>query len=317
MKLYPKRKPYRKGYFGVGDGHELFYALFGNPKGVPVLFVHGGPGAGCSSISYRYFDPKKFNILTVDQRGAGKSRPYASLRTNTTQKLVSDFRKFLKFLRIKKTFLFGGSWGSCLSLCYAIKYPQTVLGMVLRGIYLGSRYENEYFLKGSARTHFPEVWERFVSFVPKRLRNNPAPFYWRMMNSKNAKTSYKFCHEWALYETSMLKLKYDLGRAKKEVHGKWVVSLAKLEAKYLMNDCFLPANYILRNAHRIANIPCSLVHGRYDFVCTPDMAYRLHKALPKSKLHFVIAGHSMSDPEIVSMLMKEMKLMGRKAPKSF
>jgi len=168
MKLFPSRKPYRKGYLAVGDGHELYYALYGNPKGSPVLFLHGGPGSGCNKYAHRHFNPRLFNILTIDQRGAGKSKPFAGLRANTTQNLVKDLHKFLDFLKIKKTLLFGGSWGSCLSLCYAIKYPESVLGMVLRGIYLGSREENEYFLLGKTRTHFPDVWERFVSNVPKK-----------------------------------------------------------------------------------------------------------------------------------------------------
>jgi proline iminopeptidase len=312
MKLFPARKPYEYGYFPVGDGHELYYALYGNPEGVPVLFVHGGPGAGCSKNAARHFNPKKFNILTVDQRGAGKSRPFAGMRANTTQKLVQDFRKLLRFLKIEKTFLFGGSWGSCLSLCYAIKYPKTVLGMVLRGIYLGSRYENEYFMNGGARTHFPEAWERFSGNVPNRYRSRPAKFYWRMMNSKSQKTAYKYCFEWALYENSMLHLDYDLKKALKEARGKWVIPLARLEAKYLMNDCFLPKNHILRNANKIKQIPVSLVHGRYDFVCTPDMAYRLHKALPKSKLFFVLAGHSLSDSEIRSRTMIEIHKLAKR-----
>jgi proline iminopeptidase len=309
MKLFPARKPYRKGYLAVGDGHELYYALYGNPNGTPVLYVHGGPGAGCGKQSYKHFNPRLFNILTVDQRGAGKSKPFASLKANTTQKLVQDLHKFLKFLKIKKTLVFGGSWGSCLSLCYAIKYPQTVLGMVLRGIYLGSHPENDYFLNGLARTHFPEVWERFVSFVPKG--KNPAKYFWKMMNSKNVKIAYKYCKEWALYESNMLHLVYDPKKTAKECVGKWIVPLARFEAKYLMNDCFLPKDYILRNCHKIKNIPTSIVHGRYDFVCTPDIAYKLHKALPKSKLFFVTAGHSISDPAVRNALIKEIHAMAK------
>ncbi|MBI4148547.1 prolyl aminopeptidase [Candidatus Woesearchaeota archaeon] len=307
--LYPSRKPYRKGYFPVSDGYKLFYALYGNPRGKPVLFVHGGPGAGCGKNAHRFFDPKKFNIITVDQRGAGKSRPFASTKNNTTQKLVEDFHHLLKFLNIKKTLLFGGSWGSCLSLCYAIKYPDTVKGMVLRGIYLGTRGENDYFLNGGARTHFPDVWEQFLSLVPRKHWRNPAQHYWRMMNSKNPKTVKKYCTQWAAYENSMLHLKTNFSEARKSAQGKWAVSLARLEAHYLMNDCFLPRNYILNNAHKIAHIPTTIVHGRYDFMCTPDVAYRLHQALPKSKLYYVLAGHSASDPEIQKTLVREMKKM--------
>jgi proline iminopeptidase len=167
-------------------------------------------------------------------------------------------------------------------------------------------------MNGGARTHFPEAWARFVSFVPKRYRNHPERYYWRMMNSKNQKTAEKYCREWALYETSMLHLVYDLKKAKAETRGKWVVPLSKLEAKYLMHDCFLPKNYIMRNVHKLRNIPVSIVHGRYDFVCTPDMAYALHKALSRSRLFFVTAGHSLSDPEIRSRTMKEIHEMARK-----
>lgn len=309
MKLYPKRKPYRKGYFPVSDGHELYYALYGNPTGTPVLFVHGGPGGGCRD-GYRYFDPKKFNIILVDQRGAGGSKPFARLKGNTTQKLVKDFRNILKFLKIKKTLLFGGSWGSCLSLCYAIKYPKTVLGMVLRGIYLGSSFETDFMLKGSPQTHFPDLWESFTSLVPKR--KNILGYYWKMMNSKNRKTALKFCREWALYENSLCKLDYNAKQSLKDVRGNWVIAIARIEAHYFRRNCFLPNNYILKNARKLRNIPCSVVQGRYDFVCPPESAYKLHKALPKSKLFFVTAGHSSADPEIRDALMREIREMGRK-----
>lgn len=309
MKLFPKRKPYRKGYFPVSNGHELYFALYGNPSGTPVLFVHGGPGGSCRD-GYRSFDPKKFNIILVDQRGAGKSRPFARLRGNTTQKLVMDFRNILKFLKIKKTFLFGGSWGSCLSLCYAMKYPKTVMGMVLRGIYLGSSFETDYMLTGVPKTHFPDVYQRFVSLVPKG--RNILNYYWKMMNSKNKKTALKFCREWALYETSLCKLNYKAKEALKEVRGRWVIAIARIEGHYFRKNCFLPNNYILRNAHKLNNIPCSLVQGRYDFVCSPEAAYRLHKALPKSKLFFVTAGHASSDPEIREKMMKEIHEMRKK-----
>ncbi len=310
MKLYPLRKPYKRGFFKV-DGHELFYQLFGNPDGIPVLFVHGGPGAGCQPKDARYFDPKKFNVLLIDQRGAGQSKPFASLKNNKTKFLVDDLHKFLKFLNIKKTFLFGGSWGSCLSLCYAIKYPKTVLGMVLRGIYLGTPEENHHFLTGGVKSYFPEVWERFISNVPKEHKKNPSKFYWKMMNSKNFKTALKWCREWSLYELSALSLHYDEKKALKKSRGKWIVPFARLEAYYLMNDCFLPKDYIIKNARKIKRIPCTIVQGRYDVICPPKTAYSLHKALPKSKFLLVTAGHSSSDSEIQDALVDEMKRMAR------
>ncbi|MBI4146263.1 prolyl aminopeptidase [Candidatus Woesearchaeota archaeon] len=306
MKLFPSRKPYRKGFFKVSDCHELFYALYGNPRGVPVLFVHGGPGAGCSESAHRHFNPKKFNILTIDQRGAGKSRPFAGLRGNTTQKLVKDLRDFLRFLKIEKTFLFGGSWGSCLSLCYAIKYSKTVLGMVLRGIYLGSGFDDDFMLTGGPKHQFPDVWKRFVGVVPKRFSERPSSYYWRMMHSKNKRVMKKYCREWALYESSLLRLEYDPKQASKDLWDKRVIALAKIEAHFFRNGCFLSNNYILRNAGKLKNIPLSIVHGRYDFVCPAENAYRLHVALPKSKLFIVTAGHSVSDGAIRESVMREL-----------
>lgn len=311
MKLFPARKPFDEGFLPVGDGHELYYAQYGNRKGKPVLFVHGGPGGGCDKKAYRHFNPKKFRVVIVDQRGAGKSKPFASIKANTTDRLVEDARKLLDHLGIKKTFLFGGSWGSCLSLCFAIKYPSRVRGMVLRGIYLGTREENEYLLKGCARTHFPEVWERFVENVPKKYRWNPAPYYWKMMNSLDRKLAERYAREWARYELSMLSLRPDAEKVLKKVKSKGALAFARIEAHYLLNDAFLPPKYILKNAYKMKRIPLAIVHGRYDFVCAPETAFTLHKALPKSKLVVPIAGHSSSDPEIRENMMREIHRMAR------
>jgi proline iminopeptidase len=310
MAYFPKRKPYKKGYFAVTDGHRLHYALYGNPKGIPVLFVHGGPGAGCNENAYRFFNPKKFNILLVDQRGAGKSKPFAGLKGNTTQKLIDDFRRFLDFLHIKKAYLFGGSWGSCLSLCFAIKYPKRVQGMVLRGVFFGGSLKDDFMLTGGPRKNFPEVWERFASAVHSKT---PATHYWSKMISKNKKTALHYCREWSRYEMSLLSLEYDPVKVKKRISGNWIIPLALLEAYYFKHNCFLPKSYILRNVNKIKHIPVSLVHGRYDFVCEPRNAYLLHKALPRSRLFFVTAAHSASDPAIREKTMQEIHAMARKA----
>lgn len=309
MLLYPSRKPYQQGYIGVGQGHRLYYALYGNPKGVPVLFVHGGPGSGCGERAHRFFNPKRFNILALDQRGAGKSKPYASITANTTQHLVKDIKAFLDFLGIKKTYLFGGSWGSCLSLCYAIRYPRTVLGMVLRGIYLGTKQENDYLFKGGPAIHFPDVWERFISVVPQRQRSNLLGFYWRKMNSRNPRTATRFCRAWALYELSMLQLEYDPKKVLKETKGKNLNAFARIEAWYIKNNAFLTPHYIMRNARKLRAIPAAIIHGRYDVVCTPRVAYQLHKALPGSTLSFVTGGHSAKDPAVREGMMKAIHAM--------
>ena len=305
-KLFPKISPYRKGYLKVSDGHRLYYELCGNPKGKPVLFVHGGPGGGCSKDDRRFFNPKKFNVILFDQRGAGRSKPLGSLKGNTTRKLVQDMRKLLLFLKIDKVFLFGGSWGSTLSLVYAINYPETVSGMLLRGIFLASLKDVDYFINGPVKEIFPEARERFLSLVPEKERKGAVRYYSGKMNSAKRKTREKYKFEYAYYESTISHLKITHRQVMKKLK-KWNYGAAALiEAKYVANDCFLEKNYILKNAHKISGIPAVIIHGRYDLVCPPLGAYKLHKKLKNSRLYFVLAGHSSSEKEIQSKLVSEM-----------
>jgi proline iminopeptidase len=312
MKLFPPIRPYRHGYLNVSDNHQLYYELCGNPKGKPVLFVHGGPGQGCSPNSRRFFNPKKFNVILFDQRGAGRSKPFGSTKANTTQKLIADMRSLLKFLNVKKVFLFGGSWGSTLSLAYAIKHPKTVTGMLLRGVFLDRKWDIDFTFGGGAEAFFPESWQRFIEKVPKPSRKDGrsiASFYIKKMLSRDNNTAKKYAYEWARYELSMLKIAMpdkELKAVLKEYNFR---SLAILEAHYLRNHCFLTENYILRHAKVIKHISLNIVQGRYDVICPPVQAYLLHKALPKSKLYVVAAGHGSSEPEIQKKLLE---LMNRK-----
>lgn len=300
---YKNVKAYKKGYFKVGDGHQIYYELCGNPEGKPVMFVHGGPGGGFSDKDKRFFNLKKFNVILFDQRGSGRSKPFASLNGNTTFKLAEDMRKLLGYLKIDKIILFGGSWGSTLSLVYAIRYPETVIGMVLRGIFLGSNEENDYFVYG-VKDHFPEAWERMASLVPEKNRKNIIEYYYNQMNSKNEKIRKKFTLEWARYEFSVSKLIYSEKKVKETLKEVRYEAFSLIELHYLKNNCFLPKNYILNNAGKI-KCPVSIVHGRYDLVCSPESAYRLDEKLKNSKLFFTLAGHSASDEENEKMLIKE------------
>lgn len=316
-KLFPKIKPYRHGYLGVGDGHKLYYELCGNPKGKPVLYVHGGPGAGCDENSRRFFSPKVWNVILFDQRGANRSKPFGSLKANTTWKLVQDIRQLLKFLNVKKVFLFGGSWGSTLSVVYAIKHPETVSGMLLRGVFLGRKEDVMYTYGGGAEDYFPEAWERFVSIVPKGKRNDVIGYYVRQMRSRNKRTSSKFAFEFAYYELSLLKLTMthkDVMKimGKKSSHPGHK-SMAIIESSYMQNNCFLPNGYILKNISKLNKfkIPVSIVQGRYDALCPPMQAWLLHKALPKSKLSLVTGGHGSSELTVQSELVEEMRRMER------
>ncbi len=303
-KLYPKIKPYKKGYVKVSNNHRLYYELCGNPKGQPVLFLHGGPGAGFTERDRRFFNPKLFNIILFDQRGSGKSKPFAILKSNTTPKLVQDIRKILKFLNIKKVFLFGGSWGSALALVYAIRYPESVLGMVLRGIYLCRPEDDKHYLN-NVKYFNPEAWHRLTAIVPKTYKNNILAYYHKQMLSKNKKIRNNFTFEWAYYEISISKLKITHKQIVETLKNFSYKSMAPLEVFYLKNQCFLPSNYILKNARKIKNIPSSIVHGRYDLICPPKAAYELYKKLKKAKLYFVTAGHSVSEKEIQNRLILE------------
>src|SRR3989338_7607504 len=310
-KLFPPIKPYNSGYLSVGDGHEIYYEECGNPKGIPVLYLHGGPGAGCDENTRRFFDPKKCCIIVFDQRGSGRSKPYASTYANTTQHLVEDINKLLTKLGKKKVVLFGGSWGSTLALVYTIAYPEKVVGMVLRGIFLSESKECLDYLGGqTAHSRFPEICERFLNNVPEDARKNPADYYFAMMSSGDQKTRRKFAYEWSFYESARLRLiPPPENELKKEILSESFVSLATMEAHYIRNLCFLEDGFILKNVHRIPRIPISIIHGRYDDLCSVESAIRLHRRLPTSKLHIVTAGHSRTDPEILKKLVQETDLI--------
>ncbi|MBI2640201.1 MAG: prolyl aminopeptidase [Candidatus Sungbacteria bacterium] len=306
-KFFPPIEPHHSGFLSVGDGHEIYYEECGNPNGVPILYLHGGPGAGCDENTRRFFDPKKCCIIIFDQRGSGRSKPYASTYANTTPHLVEDINKLLAALGKKKVVLFGGSWGSTLALVYAISYPERVSGMVLRGIFLSERKECLDYLNGQTEhSRFPEICERFLSNVPADARHNPADYYFAMMTSGDPRMRRKYAYEWSYYESARLQLippnEKDL---KKEILAEPFVSLAMMETHYIRNLCFLKDGYILKNVHRIPRVPISIIHGRYDDVCPVESAIRLHRALPTSKLHIVVAGHSRTDPKILQKLVSE------------
>jgi proline iminopeptidase len=300
-------KPYQRGYLNVSDGHKLYYEFCGNKSGIPILFLHGGPGSGFVESHKKVFDFKKFNVIFFDQRGAGRSKPFASLKANTTAKLISDINKILDFAGIKNALIFGGSWGSTLALAYALKHPERVLALQLRGIFLGDSQSMKYYLNGGVSVFVPEVWDRFVQQVPEKFRKNVVQYYVHKMKSKNFKEREKACYEWARYEISLVKMKMTKKEIEESVKEYSYMSLAPLEAHFLTKNCFMPDNYIIKNAQKLSGIPVSIVHGRYDLVCQPRDAYRLHKEIRGSRLKFVFAGHSASEPEIEKAQRAELK----------
>ncbi len=292
------QQPYKKGYLKVTDGHKLYYEFCGNKKGIPVLFLHGGPGSGFVDAHKKVFDLKVFNLILFDQRGAGRSKPFASLKANTTSHLIKDINEILDFAGIERALLFGGSWGSTLALAYALKYPKRVLGLQLRGIFLGDSQSVKYYLNGGVEIHAPEAWERFVSHVPEKKRKDVVDYYFKKMRSKKYAERKKACYEWARYEMSIMKMVITQEEIEEYVGEYSYMSLAPLEAHYLRKNCFMPDNYIIKNAHKLSGIPVSIVQGRYDLICQPRDAYRLHKEIKSSRLHLVTAGHSAGEKEI-------------------
>lgn len=298
----------QKGYLDVGDGHQLYYETYGIPKGIPVLYLHGGPGFGFTEGDKDFFDPKIFHAILYDQRGASRSTPYGSLENNTPKHLVSDITKILDFFEIEKTILFGGSWGSTLALLYAIENPSRVTGMILRGIFPGTAEAIRHFAQGAVGLYYPKAWERFVGMVPEEKRQDVAAYYFQMMQAEEENLRLKYAFEWAFYGFSISRkvVNYTDQEITTMIKNEPFLAHGLMEACYSVNNCFLPDNFIYENVGKLQNIPISITHGRFDVICPPVFAYRLHQKLPQSKLFFVDAGHSAYEVETAAKLKSEL-----------
>lgn len=307
--LFPEIEPYDSGYLRVSDIHEIYFEQSGNPQGKPVFFLHGGPGGSAGPGSRRLYDPKKFRIVLHDQRGAGRSRPFADLRENNTQNLVEDIERLRRHLKIEeKILIVGGSWGSTLALAYAETHPERVSGLVLRGIYLGTREEMEHFYGHGVATYFPEVSERLWSQVPEMPGKTPPQRLLALLESPDPAVRQRIAKAWAAYETKVAFLR----RSDEEVEAGFKdwdpTAFSRIENHYLANDCFLEPDQLLKNVDRIKDIPTIIVNGRYDVICPPKTAWKLHKALPKSQLWIIdAAGHAGSEPGIQEALVRAVK----------
>lgn len=287
----------RSGMLVVGDGHEIYWVDWGNKDvNTPIFYLHGGPGGGFDESSFSRFDPKKHRVVFHDQRGSGRSTPFASTKNNTSQDLVSDINKLKSELGFDKISLYGFSWGSTLALLYAIANPNQVGKMLIGGIFLGRNVDKDFYLQGRIATHFPEVWDRFTASVPAAEKNNVSEYYKLKMASEDTAERKKFAKEWMLYESSILKLDYQPASVERNLKDFASESLAYLEAHYILNDCFIEEDYILKNAKVLKDIQIVIVHGRYDFICMPSAAFSLIQNLgDKALLQIVMAGHSSSD----------------------
>ena len=296
----------RKSYLHVEKGHRLYYETFGNPAGIPVVFLHGGPGVGISDEDKRFFDPKVHYVILFDQRGCGKSEPKGEIKDNTTRLLVDDVLALLDFLKIRQVILFGGSWGATLSLLFAIQHPERVKAMVLRGIFLGDKRSLDYFGNGDIGRFYPEAWERFESIFPESERQRKFAFLNEMLHNDDPETRKKFAFEYVLFGMSTAKKEYDLDALIQAVINMDYESYTKVQLHYVANQFFLTDNYILNNSHILENIPIEIVHGRYDILCPLQFAYELHKKLPRSNLTVPDAGHAPTEPALEKLMIDKL-----------
>jgi len=304
--LYPEIEPYRREHLAIDARHTLYVEECGNPDGLPVVFLHGGPGAGLSPHHRRFFDPARWHAVLFDQRGAGQSTPFASLDANTTPDLIADIERIREHLGIERWLVFGGSWGSTLALAYAEAHSARVTGLVLRGIFLAREEELRWFneMDGGARCIFPERWARFRDFIPEAERGNMIEAYWRRLDNSDETVQLAAARAWSAYEGGSTMLVHDPDAPGDFDEPHKAVSLARLEAHYFRNGMFLEPGQLLRGIDRIRHIPGVIVHGRYDIICPVKTAFELHQAWPEAEFHIVLAGHSASDPAIVDKLVE-------------
>jgi len=303
MKLYPDIKPYNTQFLSMGDDHKIYIEQSGNPNGLPVTFLHGGPGAGTSPIYRCYFDPSIYRIILFDQRGSGKSLPYGSINKNTSSHLIEDIKTIFDSLSIKKSILYGGSWGSTLALLFSERYPSYVYSLVLRGIFLCRSDDIKWFYQKGADSIYPEYWFNFIKNIPSDERLDILGAFHKRIHGEDENLSKEMCKRWAIWEGQCSTL-YP-SKTVVDQFDQCSVSLAKIETHFFQNNCFIEENEIINNINKLKNIKCEIVHGRYDIVCPFKQAYDLHSAYPDSILNIINdAGHSLLEPGISEKILK-------------
>jgi proline iminopeptidase len=303
--LYPEISPYRTYTVPVDALHTLYVEECGDPGGIPVIFLHGGPGAGLSPLHRRFFDPAQYRIVLFDQRGTGRSTPFGELRDNTTAHLVADIEQVRERAGIDRWLVFGGSWGSTLALAYAQAHPQRATGVIVRGVYLGREEENRWFNEadGGARWIFPERWARYEALIPQEERHAMIDAYWRRMDSADEATRLAAGQAWLGWEDHAATLAHDPEAATAEDPRK-VLAKARIEAHYFRHNAFLEHGQLLRHVDRIRHLPGVIVQGRYDIICPPRSAWDLAQAWPEAQLEMVLAGHSATELAITDALVR-------------
>jgi len=296
--LFPPIEPYNHGWLSVGDGHEIYYEESGNPSGKPCLFVHGGPGGGASPAARQFFDPEKYRIVLFDQRGCGRSKPHVSIEANTTWHLIDDIELIRETLGIDRWLVFGGSWGSTLSLAYAQSHPERVTELVLRGIFLLRAQELQWFYQHGASELYPDAWQHYLAPIPDAERHDLISAFHSRLTSEDPEVRLSAARAWSVWEasTSFLIQNEDFMAQLDEPEA--ALAMARIECHYFVNGGFFESpNQILEAVDKIRHIPCVIVQGRYDVVCPPTTAWDLHRAWPEADFKLIAnAGHSAFDP---------------------
>jgi proline iminopeptidase len=305
--LFPLRAPYRTGRLKVSPLHTLYFEEYGNPRGKPLVFLHGGPGAGFRPKHRRYFDPRRWRVVLFDQRGCGRSTPHAELRENTTWHLVADIERLREHCGIDRWTVFGGSWGSTLALAYAQTHPERCRALILRGIFMLRRSELEWFYQEGASHVFPEAWERYLEPIPPRERGDLMKAFYRRLTSRDPRVRLRAAKAWSVWEGATSTLLPDIEGMKRHGSARFAEAFARIEAHYFVNRGFLRRDdQLLHEVGRIRHIPAVIVQGRYDMVCPARSAWDLHRAWPEARLIVVPdAGHSMYEPGILRALVRE------------
>lgn len=316
--FYPAIQPYATHQIPVSAGHQLYVEECGSPDGAPVLFVHGGPGAGCAEQDRCFFDPEAYRIILFDQRGSGRSTPHAGLDDNTTPALVADIEVIRQRLGVERWLLFGGSWGSTLSLVYAEAHPERVLGMILRGVFLCRQPDIDWFYQDGASRIFPDYWQDFLAPIPMGERDDLLAAYYRRLTSENELERIRAAKAWSIWEARCATLLPNRHVVERLGSPHVALAMARIEAHYFMHQSFVKPDQILANAHRLADIPGVIVHGRYDILCPIDQAFALHRAWPRSQLEIIRdAGHASSEAATLNALIRasdSMAALGKKKP---
>ena len=304
--LYPEIEPYNEFNLKVSDLHTIYVEESGNQNGKPVIFLHGGPGGGIEPIYRRYFNPEKWRIIIFDQRGCGKSTPHAELEQNTTWDLVADIEKIRKHLDIDTWVIFGGSWGSTLSLTYSISHPERCKALVLRGIFMIRKKEIQWFYQEGASYIYPDAWEKYLEPIPENERHDLVSAYYKRLTSDDESVRLEAAKAWSIWEASTSKLLPSNNSLHQFDNPKVAEAFARIECHYFKNDGFFESDeWILENTATIQNLPAVIIQGRYDVVCPATSAWELHKNLPQADFYIIQdAGHSMTEEGILAKLVE-------------